>query len=218
MLHRLLFMFIACAGGVVLSGYGTTSGPGGSPPLGRAEPAPLSVSGSLDLGLQLAATPRWGRATSTIPLQISRMTITVGLCCATSVAWASAGRHLAVDVGATLRVLRRNGAREAVVTASAGTVMSVAWALDGQALASGSADGTVRIWQANGQLLTTLFGLLRPIRGLAWAPTDQPPYGRMVAIGTSDEVTLEWLGGRIRTTLTGLVGVLGGTLRTCPCC
>ncbi|MDW8300678.1 MAG: protein kinase, partial [Anaerolineae bacterium] len=52
-----------------------------------------------------------------------------------------------------------------------GVVISAEWSPDGQIVASGSYDRTVRLWDAQtGQLLRTLEGHTRPVNSVAWSP------------------------------------------------
>ena len=81
-------------------------------------------------------------------------------------------------------------------------VFSVAWAPDGQRLASGSRDNTVRLWTASsGRLLNTLQGHENWIRTVAWAPD-----GQRLASGSSDQHGAALGGlqsGRLLNTLQG---------------
>src|SRR5712691_5503652 len=53
-------------------------------------------------------------------------------------------------------------------------INSVAWSSDGQLLASGSADHTVRIWNGqSGAHLSTLQGHTNPVHSVAWSPDGQ---------------------------------------------
>jgi len=124
-----------------------------------------------------------------------------------SVAWSPNGAYVAAGYhNGTVHLYHTGGAPLSTLTGQTGAVTVVRWSPDGQLLAGGSADGTVRLWQANGQLLTTLSDTAQPVQTLAWAPAAQPPYGRMLAIGAGGQVRLEWLGGRIRSTLPRLGG------------
>lgn len=57
-------------------------------------------------------------------------------------------------------------------------VTALAWSSDGQYLASGSADMTVKVWEAStGALLQTYTGHMAEVRALAWSPEG----GRIVS-------------------------------------
>lgn len=70
-----------------------------------------------------------------------------------------------------------------------GGVWSVAWAPDSVRLASGGADGAVRIWntRATGQLSTLLGDQAAGVRSVAWAPD-----GRRFASGSDDGAVRVW--------------------------
>lgn len=54
------------------------------------------------------------------------------------------------------------------------TVLSIAWSHDGQQVATGQADGTIKIWNADTQTeFKTLLGHQQIITGLDWSPDDQ---------------------------------------------
>jgi WD40 repeat protein len=69
-----------------------------------------------------------------------------------------------------------------------GMVFPVAFAPDGQTLASGGRDGTVRLWQVKtGQLLHTLRGHTNAVSLLAWSPD-----GKILASGSPDRTVRLW--------------------------
>jgi WD40 repeat protein len=80
-------------------------------------------------------------------------------------------------------------------------VRSVAWALDGLVLASGSHDETIRLWDGqSGQLLHALEGHEDAVYSVAWSPD-----GRVLASGSDDNTIRLWDGqsGQYINTLEG---------------
>jgi len=81
-------------------------------------------------------------------------------------------------------------------------VWSVAWAPDGQTLASGGGDRIVRLWDVEtGRLRQTLEGHQGIVRSVAWAPD-----GQTLASGGVDRIVRLWdvETGHLRQTLEGL--------------
>src|SRR5262249_55566773 len=77
-------------------------------------------------------------------------------------------------------------------------VHSVCWSPDGARLATGSHDGTAKVWDAaGGRELLTLRGHTGPVRSLAWSPD-----GARLATGSHDGTAKVWdaAGGRERRT------------------
>src|SRR5207248_11346640 len=71
-----------------------------------------------------------------------------------------------------------------------GTVLSVAWSPDGQMLASGSEDQTVRLWNGqSGELLHTLEGHGDAVNSVAWSAD-----GQVLASGSYDQTVRLWHG------------------------
>src|SRR5439155_4219041 len=108
-----------------------------------------------------------------------------------------------------LKLLRRPPAGASLLRTLTGhdaPVASVAFAPDGQALLSGSQDGTVRVWSAvTGALLRTL------THGAAVASVAFAPDGRTVCSGGGDGALRLWdvqTGALLRTLLGHDAGVL----------
>ena len=70
-----------------------------------------------------------------------------------------------------------------------GEVKAVAWSPDGTRIASGSADQTVQIWDANtGNLVVTYSGHSAEVKAVAWSPGD----GKHMASGSLDTTVQVW--------------------------
>lgn len=81
---------------------------------------------------------------------------------ATVLAWSPDGQTLAGSAGARdardygVYLWRANGTPLATLDGHSGPIPALAWSPDGRVLASGSLDGTVRLWSATGAALHTL--------------------------------------------------------------
>lgn len=67
-------------------------------------------------------------------------------------------------------------------------VFAAAWSPNGQLIASGSADGTVQVWNAVDGMLQKRYQLKPNVTALAWSPLD----GRYVAVGGDQGVAYVW--------------------------
>jgi WD40 repeat protein len=80
-------------------------------------------------------------------------------------------------------------------------VSSVSWSTDGARLATGSADGTAKVWDAaGGRVLLTLKGHTGPVRSVSWSAD-----GARLATGSADGTAKVWdaAGGQVLLTLKG---------------
>ena len=74
------------------------------------------------------------------------------------------------------------------LTGRTGNVYSVVFSPDGSTLASGSWDGTLRLWDtATGERLTTFIGHTGDVRSVAFSPD-----GSTLASGSEDGTVLLW--------------------------
>ncbi|MEH1842067.1 MAG: hypothetical protein V7L20_25875 [Nostoc sp.] len=58
-------------------------------------------------------------------------------------------------------------------------VYSVSFSLDGQTIASGSGDNTIKLWKLDGTLITTLSGHTGSVSSISFSPD-----GQMIASGS----------------------------------
>ena len=101
----------------------------------------------------------------------------------------------------TLQVENSRNGEVALLTGHTGWVLSVAFSPDGNTLASGSHDNTVRLWDARtGTLRHTLTGHTESVLSVAFSPD-----GNTLASGSHDNIVRLWdaVTGEHKRTLTG---------------
>ncbi len=88
------------------------------------------------------------------------------------------------------------------------SILYCAWSPDGQFIASGSVDKTIRLWNAQtGQGLLTMTGHTKQVESVAWSPD-----GQFIASGSDDQTIRLWNAqtGQSPQTLTGHTGQIFG--------
>jgi len=79
------------------------------------------------------------------------------------------------------------------------SVISVSWNPSDETLATGSTDGTVKLWSKQGKLLQTLSNQQKPVYSVSWSPD-----GETLAAGSRDGKVKLWnKQGKLLRTLTG---------------
>jgi WD40 repeat protein/uncharacterized protein YjbI with pentapeptide repeats len=129
---------------------------------------------------------------------------------AEAAAWLVAEEDLALPLAVPVGRLEGLEARVDFRSGHWGWVRAVAWSADGQRLASGGDDGTVRVWDGEtGALARELVGTGGSVWSLAWAPS-----GRELAAGSDDGTVRVWDGetGALARELGGIGGGTGGTV------
>ena len=83
-------------------------------------------------------------------------------------------------------------------------VLDIVFSPDGKMLASASEDGTIKIWQLNGKLISTISGHNNKIRSISFSPDSQ-----MIASASSDNTIKVWKkNGELVSILTGHTGAV----------
>jgi len=104
--------------------------------------------------------------------------------------------------GQVVAALRKavNGVREHnTLSGHQNSVRSVSWSPDGQTLAMGSDDTTVKLWNKQGKLLQTLKGHQDSVWSVSWSPD-----GQTLATGSRDNTLKLWnKQGKLRQNLRG---------------
>ena len=133
----------------------------------------------------------------------------MGNCCASGMAWSPDGKMLALGFQNTVRLWRIDGKPGITMQGHSDKVTSVAWSPDGQNLASGSLDGTVRLWSSDGKfvkLLTTTvhdhhMGSTPKITSMSWTVNKD---SALLATGSNDGTIELWQSdGQLLTAIPG---------------
>lgn len=153
----------------------------------RAPAAPTPAAASpIAASPTAGATPR--RATPAPARDVNPLVLTGQAGAVTVVAWSPGGSYVAAGGGTlpdksdhAVRVWRADGTLVAAQRGHTELVTSLAWSPDGHTLASGSLDGTVRLWSDAGQprATFTMPGEHEAVFNLAWSPD-----GTLLAVGT----------------------------------
>ena len=104
------------------------------------------------------------------------------------IAFSPGGQYLAVASGIGVWIYEVATSRALMLIPTASSVESVSFSPDGATLASGSPDGTIRLWDvATGEPIATLQGHADWVRSVSFSPD-----GMTLASGSSDETVRLW--------------------------
>ena len=104
------------------------------------------------------------------------------------IAFSPGGQYLAVASGIGVWIYEVATSRALMLIPTASSVESVSFSPDGATLASGSPDGTIRLWDvATGEPIGTLQGHADWVRSVSFSPD-----GMTLASGSSDETVRLW--------------------------
>jgi WD40 repeat protein/ABC-type multidrug transport system ATPase subunit len=122
--------------------------------------------------------------------------------------WLENGRNLA-SVSTDMQIIQWDAASGAQVFAANGdgeSLYNVTWSPDGNTLAAGAADKTVKLWGRDGKLRSTMQGHAGEIYCIAWSPD-----GKLLATGADDDTVRLWSAdGKALATLQGHTDFING--------
>ena len=122
--------------------------------------------------------------------------------------WLQGGRSLA-SVSTNMQIIQWDAESDAQVFATKGEgdfLYNVTWSPDGDIMAAGLGDKSVRLWGRDGRLLATLYGHTDEIYSTAWSPD-----GKVLATGGNDDTVRLWsAAGDAIATLTGHTDFING--------
>lgn len=96
----------------------------------------------------------------------------------------------------SLSILQVSSGREEkkVQAYTAGAAISLAWSLDGAAIATGGEDGVVKVWSRTGMLRNTVATMRHPIHAVCWGRGDALLFssGKLLTIEHKQQKQVQW--------------------------